>query len=606
MAGQVFFCPAIAKAHKPAPFSPKGGVKVRDVIVLKFGSSVLRSRSDLPGAVHEIYRWYREGHRVIAVVSAIGSTTEWLLAEGCVLKAEPDPHALAELLATGERGAAAFLGIALDRAGVPARVVDPREVRFTALGPVLDSDPAAVNQARLEELLAETPVLVVPGFFGHDAHGRLHLLGRGGSDLSAIFLASAMRASRCRLIKDVDGVYDHDPAQKDTEPAHLLSAIGYEPAIERAAQLIQPKAVRFLERYKASAEVAGLCQPYETLVGDFETETQLKRPCPPTGILLLGLGTVGFGVYRRLRAMPQHFRVIGALCRDPAKHEADGVPPEHLFAPESRLGLLDPDIVVDALPGEDPSHSLLRFFLETGVHAVTANKQLIASHARQLQRLAAESGVELHYSATVGGSTPMIEAVQRAAAFGGVRAFAGIVNGTCNFILDQCAAGNSFEAAVHEAQSLGFAETDPSQDLSGADAERKLRVLARHAFRQELDGVDVLSLSAANLAKAQEARRPDQTIRYIARVLRGPQGLRGEISLRLLEPDDPLSAVRAEWNALALEHEDGSRAFVTGRGAGRWPTTEAIVADLLRIRFGQIDAAIGATASGTPAVFAAR
>jgi homoserine dehydrogenase len=578
---------------------------MRDVIVLKFGSSVLHTRSDLPGAVHEIYRWYREGHRVIAVVSAIGSSTDWLLAESCVLKSEPDPHALAELLATGERAAAALLGIALDRAGVPARVVDPREVRFTALGPVLDSEPTAINQARLEELLAATPVIVVPGFFGHDAHGRLHLLGRGGSDLSAVFLASAMRASRCRLIKDVDGVYDHDPAQKDSEPAHLLSAIGYEPAIERAAQLIQPKAVRFLERYKASAEVAGLCQPYETQVGDFETETQLKKPCPPLSVLLLGLGTVGFGVYRRLRAMPQHFRIAGALCRDPAKHEAEGVPPEHLFRPDARLGELDADIVVDTLPGDGPSKTLLRFFLESGVHTVTANKQLIASSARQLHRLAANSGVELLYSAAVGGSTPMIEAVQRAAAHGGVRTFAGILNGTCNFILDRCAAGIPFEAAVSEAQSIGFAEADPSQDLSGADAERKLRVLARHAFKQELDGTDVQPLSTGRLAKLQEARRSDQAIRYIARAFHDRNGLHGEVRLRLLEADDPLAAVHAEWNALALEHEDGSRAFVTGRGAGRWPTTEAIIGDLLRIRFGQIDAAMGATSTGAQPAFAA-
>jgi homoserine dehydrogenase len=578
---------------------------MRNIIVLKFGSSVLRSRSDLPSAVHEIYRWYREGHRVIAVVSAIGSTTDWLLAEGRVLKAEPESYAFAELLATGERGAAALLGIALDRAGVPARVVDPREIRLTALGSVLDSEPTALNQARLEELLTASPVVVIPGFFGHDAQGRLHLLGRGGSDLTAVFVAAAVGACRCRLIKDVDGVYDHDPAAKSGEPAHLLSATNYESALERASQLIQPKAVRFLERFKGSAEVAGLCQPYETLVGDFQTELQLLKPCPPADVLLLGLGTVGFGVYRRLRAMPQHFRIIGALCRDREKHEAAGVPPEQLYSPDTRLSLLAPDIVVDALPGDGPSHALLRHYLDSRVHVVTANKQLIATSGRQLHRLAANNGVELHYSATVGGSTPMIEAVQRNVATGDVVSIAGVLNGTCNFILDRCASGLALDDAIREAQSRGFAEPDPALDLDGSDVLRKLRILARYAFRQELDGADVAPLSASTLEQARKRCRTDQTLRYVARAWRDKGELRGVVRLSALGRDDPLAAVRDEWNALQITRADGTTAVVTGRGAGRWPTTEAIVADLLRIRFGQIDAAMGAPISDSESVFAA-
>ena len=184
----------------------------REIIVLKFGSSVLQTPSDVPNAVHEIYGWYRAGHRVVAIVSAIGQGTNWLLNQARELSPSPDPHALAELLATGERASAALLGIALDRAGVPARVVDPREIRLTALGQVLNSEQVTVLSSKLEELLSATPVLVLPGSFGHDAEGRLHLLGRGGSDLSAAFIAGALRAWRCRLIKDVDGVYDRDPA----------------------------------------------------------------------------------------------------------------------------------------------------------------------------------------------------------------------------------------------------------------------------------------------------------------------------------------------------------------------------------------------------------
>ncbi len=92
-----------------------------DIVVLKFGSSVLQSWSDVPSAVHEIYGWYRTGHRVIAVVSAIGQSTNWLIGQAAELSTTPEPYALAELLATGERNSAALLGIALDRAGIPWR-----------------------------------------------------------------------------------------------------------------------------------------------------------------------------------------------------------------------------------------------------------------------------------------------------------------------------------------------------------------------------------------------------------------------------------------------------------------------------------------------------
>lgn len=570
---------------------------MQDVVVLKFGSSVLRSRGDLPAAVHEIYRWYRDGHRVVAVVSAIGATTDSLLAEASLVHDEPEPGALAELLATGERAAAALLGIALDGAGVPARVVDPREIRLTALGSVLDSELAAVNQARLEELLESAPVLVVPGFFGHDAHGRLHLLGRGGSDVSAIFLAGATRASRCRLIKDVDGVYDRDPAAASDESAHLLSLVDYDTAIARAPQLVQPKAVRFLEKHKGAVEVAGLCRPYETLVGDFETKRRTMTPRRPARALLLGLGTVGFGVYRRLAALPEHFRVIGAFCRDAARHAAAGVPPAQLFTSMSALASLVPDIVVDALPHKGPSHTLVSLFLGAGVHVVTANKALVASDAPRLQRLAADSGAQFRYSAAVGGSAPMIEAVERYAAGSGIRSIAGILNGTCNFILDRCLAGLSLEHATAEAQRRGFAEADPTDDLSGADSERKLRILARHAFRQELDGVEREGLSGPGITRALQAAQPGESLRHVARAWRENGRLRGEIRLSAPPAGHPLAGVRAEWNALQVTREDGAATTVTGRGAGRWPTAEAIVADLLQVRFAGIDVAAGFAAA---------
>lgn len=229
---------------------------LNDIIVLKFGSSVLRNPLDLPTAVHEVYRWYRAGWRVVVVASAIGEATERLLSEARQLVDEPQPHATAELLATGERRSAALLGIALDRAGIPSRVVDPREIRLSASGTVLDSEPSGLDAERFSSLLDQTPVVVVPGFFGYGTDDRLHLLGRGGSDLSAVYLANALHANRCRLVKDVDGVYESDPALAHGASLQRFSALGYSDALEHAAPLIQPKAVQFLDRNSAYAEVA--------------------------------------------------------------------------------------------------------------------------------------------------------------------------------------------------------------------------------------------------------------------------------------------------------------------------------------------------------------
>lgn len=551
-------------------------------IVLKFGSSVLRSRADLPAAVHEIYRWYRAGWRVVAVVSAIGDTTEILLDEARDFASTPEPNATAELLATGERHSAALLGVALDRAGVRARVLDPREIGLTAIGSALDSEPVAVDRERLLALLDDCGVLVVPGFFGYAENGQLQLLGRGGSDLSAAYLANALGA-RCRLIKDVDGVYESDPALAASNTSRRFASLHYADALECAGQLIQPKAVRFLEKHSGSAEVAGLARAHESSVGAFEHRLVQATKQPPLGVLILGLGTVGLGVYRRLAAMPDRFRVVGVLIRDRARHVSETVPIELLHDSQDALKALQPDVVVDALPGVQPSTSLVRYYLSHGVNVVSANKALIAEAGVGLSTLASHAGARLDYSAAVGGSAPMLEALNREASRGGIRSIAGVLNGTCNYILDQCSEGLSLNEAVRGAQACGFAEADPSEDLSGRDAARKLQILARHAFGQELSAPQIEPLSAASLMQRQAALGPNEKLRWIARAWKLDGGICGQVQLESVPPDHAFAVTREEWNRLEVEHEDGTSIAVTGRGAGRWPTTEAVLADLFAL-----------------------
>ena len=569
----------------------------QSIVVLKFGSSVLRSVSDLPAAVHEIYRWYRDGSRILAVVSALGDTTEQLLAQARQLAPTPDAQATAQLLATGERTSAALLGIALERVGVPARVVDPREIELTVSGSPLDSEPASVNSPRLLSMFEQHPVLVLPGFFGYTEDGRLHLLGRGGSDLSAVFLANALRAQRCRLLKDIDGVYESDPALAGSRPRRF-AALGYADALRVAGPLIQPKAVSYLAANGTSAEVTALAVPHKSIVHAGSTVHADRMPeTPARRVLILGLGTVGFGVYQRVLAMPQWFTPVGALVRNRAKHEAANVPGELLHTCEAAVESLNPDIVVDALPACDVSSRLVVSFLRRGIDVVSANKGLIVDQGAALAAAQRCSGAVLRFSAAVGGSAPMIEAVRAAAMRGPLIALRGVLNGTCNFVLERCAQGASFTDALADAQALGFAEADPSEDLSGRDAERKLRILGEFAFGEPLLTTKTGPLTAEVATAASEASRRGRCLRQVSRVHRRRDGWIGEISFESMVREHPLALATQEWNALLLTHHDGYSVSVLGRGAGRWPTTEAVVADLLEAHRANRSPAVQLTAN---------
>jgi homoserine dehydrogenase len=555
-----------------------------NIVVLKFGSSVLRTPKDLPSTVHEIYRWNRDGHRVIAVVSAIGETTNELLAAARALTENPEPYALAELLATGERESAALLGIALDRVGIRARVVDPREFGLVALGTVLDSEPVNVNRERIKALLAESPVLVVPGFFGFDEKQRLHLLGRGGSDLTAAFLAGAINATRCRLVKDVDAVYEADPATASAGRPRRFATLSYAQALESAGPLIQPKAVHFLDRHQRNAEVAALARGYESLVGVTATALAEVKAARPMRVVLLGLGTVGGGVHQRLAAMPEHFEVVGIFMRSRSHRNAQGIPDSLLITDEALLNEIDTDVVVDALPGLEPSFGIDTTFLARGIDVVTANKAVIAESGEAINTLAERHGAKLRYSAAVGGSTPMIETVRRLAASADIASLTGILNGTCNFVLEQCQQGLNLQEAVREAQRSGFAEADAGEDLSGRDSARKLQILARRAFGRDIDTMSVEGIDQQELKKLLAKTGDAQKVRLIGTAELAGGRAHARVQLELVGERHLLANVNGEWNALAITLANGATTLVTGRGAGRWPTTEAVIADLLALR----------------------
>lgn len=254
------------------------------IVVLKFGSSVLCSESDLPNAVEEIRRWTDSGHRVVAVVSAIGNTTDTLLARAKAYGSKVSDAAVAALLATGEATSAALLSLALDRAGIQSAILDETRLGLRTHGAVLNSEPVEINTVEVHRVFEHVPVVVAPGFVGRLPDGSISLLGRGGSDFTAVFIAQKLEANRCRLIKDVDGIFEFDPASSETEPRRFKTLTWAE-AIRVDGGIVQPKAIDFAAQHLFPVEVAALNSEFPSLICErpvsfYEAETVRERGVP--------------------------------------------------------------------------------------------------------------------------------------------------------------------------------------------------------------------------------------------------------------------------------------------------------------------------------------
>jgi homoserine dehydrogenase len=243
------------------------------LVVLKFGSSVLRSEADLSRVAAEIKRYTDRGCRVVAVVSAIGKSTEQLIERALSLafapaaSAAPAEAAFAALLATGEATSAALVGLALDRINVPFSVLCAGRVGPFTRGPQLDAEPCALDAGAIKRALDKRPVAILPGFVGRDGEGHFSLLGRGGSDLTALFVAHSLGADRCRLLKDVDGIYEHDPARHGRVRPRRYASLDWAGALRLNDSILQRKASQFAYRHRVAFEVASCGGHAGTFVG---------------------------------------------------------------------------------------------------------------------------------------------------------------------------------------------------------------------------------------------------------------------------------------------------------------------------------------------------
>jgi homoserine dehydrogenase len=239
---------------RPRLTFPEGGAATAPIVVLKFGSSLLGGTPGFAVAAAEVAREVEAGHRVVAVCSARRGVTDALLRDVHTLADAPPPDLVSRVLATGEAASVPLLALALAVRGVAAHVLDGPGLGVRTRGHVLDAEPVDLDAGALLALLALRPALVVPGFVGVHETGDVSLLGRGGSDLTALFLAHRLGAAECRLVKDVDGIYPSDPdLMTGEEPFRHAS---WETARAVGGVVVQTKAVHLAERWNQPFRVA--------------------------------------------------------------------------------------------------------------------------------------------------------------------------------------------------------------------------------------------------------------------------------------------------------------------------------------------------------------
>ena len=575
-----------AQAKPPEPkfeSEQKMAQQQRRLCVLKFGSSVLEREEDYRTAAQEVYRHVRDGEKIVAVVSALAGETDALLAQANAVGGDPAPALVARLARVGELRSAALMGLALCRMGTRACVLDPHEMGLVAEGDPLDSNLTGLDAAAMHAKFEDHDVIVVPGFTaGHAEHGVV-TLGRGGTDLSAVFFAARLGAPRVRLLKDVDGVYAEDPA-KNPE-AERYGMLDYDAAAEASAGLIQPKAIEAAKAAKVAIEIAAIGHHEATVIADLPVRSEVPLLFPRLRVTLLGCGAVGAGVLAYLAQRPDLFEVNPVLVRHPERR-ADMLGPGFTGDVAVALGGA-PDLLVEVMGGADHPADLMCAALRRGMHVVTANKAAVAKHYDALYACAEAGTASLAFSAAVGGGAPVLEAVDRLREATGLVAIEGVMNGTSNFLLGRLEQGVGFDEAVAEAQALGFAEADPAADVDGHDAADKLSLLARKAFGLALPPGRVVRQSLRDVTpeRAQEARAKGEVLKQDGRCrLMADGSLRAEVRIESLPEAHPLAGARNEENRFLLTDRDGAVHDVFGKGAGRWPTAASVFGDIMDLQ----------------------
>ncbi len=330
----------------------------------------------------------------------------------------------------------------------------------------------------------------------------------------------------------------------------------------------------------------------------------------PLRIGVAGLGTVGTGVLTLLRdnadvvaaRAGRAIAITAVSARDRMRNR--GVPLTELRwfdDPAALAADANIDVVVELIGGSDgPARDVVEIALGAGKSVVTANKALIALHGSALAAWAETSGVSLSFEAAVAGGIPAIKALREGLAANRIERVAGILNGTCNYILTAMREqGREFADVVADAQRLGYAESDPSFDIDGVDTAHKLAILAALAFNRPVDFAAVhvegiRGVSAMDIAFASEL---GYRIKLLGIARRTAKGIESRVHPCMVPQAAPIARVDGVFNAVVAEGDFVGRVMLEGRGAGAGPTASAVVADLIDLARGRATPMWGAAES---------
>ncbi|MBM0867775.1 homoserine dehydrogenase [Staphylococcus auricularis] len=312
-------------------------------------------------------------------------------------------------------------------------------------------------------------------------------------------------------------------------------------------------------------------------------------------IAILGLGTVGSGVVKIIEenndqikaTINKDIHIQHILVRDKNKSRPINISRYHLTEDINEILADDEvDIVVEVMGGIEPTVDWLKQALQQSKHVITANKDLLAVHLKELEALAEEQGVALKYEASVAGGIPIVNAINNGLNANNINKFMGILNGTSNFILTKMTHEHtSFEQALEEAQALGFAEADPTDDVEGIDAARKVVITSYLSFNQVINLADVTrtGIREVALADIETADAFDCNIKLIGKGTYDQGKVTASVEPTLIHKSHQLAAVDYEYNAIYVIGDAVGETMFYGKGAGSLATGSAVASDLLNV-----------------------
>jgi homoserine dehydrogenase len=294
--------------------------------------------------------------------------------------------------------------------------------------------------------------------------------------------------------------------------------------------------------------------------------------------------------------------LVGIAVRRIDRARPTGVPRD-LFTTDAQalVGRGDVDVVIEVIGGIEPARTLILSALESGASVVTANKALLAEDGATVFEAAAKAGRDVYFEAAVAAAIPIVRPLRESLAGDTVRRVLGIVNGTTNFILDRMdSSGAGFEEALEEAQSLGYAEADPTADVEGFDAAAKAAILASLAFHTRVTAADVhregiTDLTASDVASAAQMGSVVKLLAICDRVSSaGGDTVSVRVHPAMIPRSHPLASVRAAYNAVFVESDAAGQLMFYGQGAGGAPTASAVLGDLVTVARNRLSGVTGA------------